>query len=89
MGTYLDEAGQDALVAMILLEAGLEPVLETPGGVEACLRVGADGREVFLLVNHRDTPQSVSLPWQAWDHLSGQIVIDLILEPYGAAVLTE
>lgn len=88
VGAYLADAAQDALLATILCEAGLEPALETSGGVEACLRVGAKGREVFLLINHRDTPQSVSLPWQAWDHLSRQIVTHLALEPYGAAILT-
>lgn len=88
MGAWLDDAAQDALFAAILREAGLQPVLETPTGVEACLRVGADGREVFILINHGHASQTVSLPWQARNHLSGQIVTTLALEPYNAAVLT-
>lgn len=88
MGTCLDAAAQDALFAMILREAGLQPALETPTGVEACLRVGADGREVFILINHGNALQTVSLPWQGHNHLNGQILTHLALEPYGAAVLT-
>ena len=87
VGAYLDDAAQDALVSTILREAGLQPVLETPTGVEACLRVGAEGREVFILINHSNASQTVSLPWQACNHLSGEILTHLALEPYGAAVL--
>ena len=88
VGAYLDDAAQDALCVTILREAGLHPVLETPAGVEACLRVGADGHEVFILINHGNASQTVWLPWQACNHLDGQIVTHLALEPYGAAVLT-
>jgi beta-galactosidase len=88
VGVYLDDAAQDALLATILREAGLQSVLETPTGVEACLRVGTDGREVFILINHSNASQTISLPWQACNHLSGQILTQLALEPYGAAVLT-
>lgn len=59
VGAWLDDAAQDALLAAILQEADIVPVLETPPGVEACLRVGADGREVFLLINHGNALQIV------------------------------
>ncbi len=88
IGAYLDDAAQDALFAAILREADLQSVLETPRGVEACLRVGADGHEVFIVINHSNASQTVSLRWQAHNHLNGQIVTTLPLEPYGAAVLT-
>jgi beta-galactosidase len=88
VGAYLDEAAQDTLLAMILREAGLQPALETPAGVEACVRVSAEGREVFILINHGKAQQTMSLPWQAHNHLSGQMITTLALEPYGAAVLT-
>jgi beta-galactosidase len=88
VGAYLDDAAQEALFVTILRETGLQPVLETPTGVEACLRVGADGHEVFILINHGTSPQTVSIPWQAYNHLSGLIVTHLALEPYGVAVLT-
>jgi len=88
VGAYLDDAAQDDLFVTILREAGLQPVLETPTGVESCLRVGANGHEVFILINHGAAPQTLLLPWQAWNHLSGEIVTHLALEPYGVAVLT-
>jgi beta-galactosidase len=80
VGAYLDEAAPDALLGMILQEAGLPPVLETPAG--------ADGQEVFVLVNHANLPQTFELPGQARDHLSGKILSTLALQPYGAAVIT-
>jgi len=88
VGALLAEAAQDALFALILRAAGAEPVLDTPQGVEAGLRVGADGREVYILVNHSGQPQSVSLPWAAYDHLSGQTGRLVQLPPYQAALLT-
>ena len=88
VGSYLDDVAQDALFAGIVKEAGLQPVLETPPGIEACLRLGADGREVFILINHGKAPQTISLPWQAHDHLSGETLTTLALEPYRAALLT-
>jgi beta-galactosidase len=88
VGAYLDAASQDALFARILREAGLQPVLETPAGVEACLRIGADGREVFILINHSGASQTVLLPWQARNHLDGKTLTILALQPYGVAVLT-
>ena len=88
VGAYLDESAQDALFVTILREAELEPVLKTPTGVEACLRVGADVGEVYILINHGEKPQTVSLPWQAYNHLRGETVTALALEPYGTAVLT-
>jgi beta-galactosidase len=88
VGAYLDETAQDALFGMILHEAGLQPVMETPAGVEACLRLGTEAREVFILINHENVPQTVELPWQGRDHLSGETLSTLALEPYGVAVLT-
>ena len=69
--------------------AQVQPVLETPAGVEAHTRVNAAGREVFILINHQRAKQTVALPWPADEHLRGQRVTDLIeLAPYDVAVLT-
>ncbi len=89
VGAVLDEATQDALFALILREASLASVLNTPQGVEACLRVGADGKKVYILVNHTGQAQSVLLPWAAFDHLSGKTGTEIELLPYRAAVLTQ
>jgi len=88
IGAVLDEATQDALFALILRAAGIEPALATPPGVEACLRVRADGLQVYILVNHTARAQVVPLDRQANDHLTGQTSDTVHLLPFGAAILT-
>ena len=89
VGAWLDEAAQQALVDRIVAGAGVEAVLEAPAGVEARRRVGGEGREVLLLINHERTEQTVALPWPAHEHLSDtEVGGDLRLPPYGVAVLT-
>jgi beta-galactosidase len=89
VGAVLDETSQDALFALILNEAGVESTFVTPQNVEACLRVGTDGREVYILINHSGQEQSVSLPWDAVNHLTDQTGKEIDLKSYGAAVLTK
>ena len=89
VGAYLDEAAQQALLDHIVTLAGIRPVLETPGGVEARKRVNAQGQEVWIVINHERVEKQMHLPWPAQEHLSGQGVNgDLSLGPYGVAVLT-
>ena len=88
VGAVLDEAAQDALFALILREAGLEPALVTPQGVEACLRVGPGGSEVYILINHTSQAQTVHLAWDAHNHLTQETSKTIQLSAYGAAVLT-
>jgi beta-galactosidase len=89
VGAVLDESTQDALFTLILRGAGVKSPLITHQGVEACLRIGADGREVYILINHSGQEQSVSLPWDAFNHLTDQTGKEFALKPYGAAVLTK
>ncbi|NLG84682.1 MAG: beta-galactosidase [Firmicutes bacterium] len=88
-GAYLDEAGQEALFARLVEETGLAPVLVTPPGLEAARRLAPDGREVYFLLNHTRTPQTVTLPWPAEELLSGERKTkgDFSLEGYGIAIL--
>ncbi len=89
IGAYLDEVSQQSLLDRIAAAAGVQPVMETPAGVEACKRVNAEGGEVFIIVNHEWAEQPVVLPWPAHEHLSGQSVRnELRLAPYGVAILT-
>ncbi|MDH4138729.1 MAG: Beta-galactosidase C-terminal domain, partial [Anaerolineae bacterium] len=89
VGAYLDDASQQSLLDRITAASGVEPVMETPAGVEARKRVNAEGLEVFVVVNHERIDQLVHLPWQAHEHLSGQSVKDeLKLGPYEVAILT-
>jgi beta-galactosidase len=88
VGAVLDKESQDTLFALILQESGIQSPLITPPGVEACVRVGRDGREVYLLINHGKQEQSVSLPWNVTNHLTSQTGKEIPLRPYGSAVLT-
>jgi beta-galactosidase len=89
VGTYLDEDAQQALMDHIVRMVGVRPVLKTPAGVEARLRVAPDGKRIYILVNHEGEERLVSLPWSAHEHLGGQPVAgDLKLAPYGVSILT-
>jgi beta-galactosidase len=69
-------AGADlygALFDWLLPLVGVEPLLDTPAGVEAAARGGPAGRVLFLL-NHNETPASVTLPAPYADALSGEPV---------------
>ncbi|MFE9425596.1 beta-galactosidase [Kitasatospora sp. NPDC006697] len=84
LSTRLDEADYTALVARLLAEAGVEPVLPgLPAGVEAVTRHGADGRRWHLLINHLD--RAVPLPEPAHDLLTDARASELA--PGGCAVL--
>jgi beta-galactosidase len=89
VGAYLDDDSQCSLLGRIAQAASVQPVMETPAGVEARKRVNAKGEEVVIIINHERLEQSVPLPWPARERLSDQVVeSELKLEPYGVAVLT-
>jgi hypothetical protein len=61
----------------------------TPSGVEACRRLTNDGREIIILINHDPSGHAVDLPWPAYEHIQQQFAAkELLLDPYGVAVLT-
>ena len=50
IGAYLDEDAQQALMDHIVSMAAIRAVMETPAGVEACIRVAPDGTRITILV---------------------------------------
>lgn len=89
IGAYLDEVSQKSLLQQITQEAGVKSVMETPDGVEACRRVNAVGKEIFILINYNRLEQSVRLPWSAHEHLQHRAVgNEFTLAPYDVAVIT-
>jgi beta-galactosidase len=82
-GACLDKTSQQKLMDDVAKSAGVQPIMETPVGVEVRKR-----GEVFIIINHERTDKKVSLPWQAREHLTGRDVRDLELEPYGVAIIT-
>jgi beta-galactosidase len=88
VGAWLDDASQQTLMDDIVKSAGVAPVLECPVGVEARTRVGVQGKEVFIVINHDRTEKDVQLPWHAYEHLTGANMHELKLGSYEVAVLT-
>jgi beta-galactosidase len=89
VGAYLDDTAQQALLDHIIKLNSLRPPMEVPASVEVSKRVRADGQEVYILINHALSQEVVSLPWEAYDHLSQAAVSgEMPLGPYGVAVLT-
>jgi beta-galactosidase len=88
IGAYLDPTSQQKLLDNIVQFAGVEPLLQTPSGVEARKRVNQQGGEVFIIINHERIEKQVNLPWMAYEHLAGLDVHKLWLKPYGVAVVT-
>lgn len=88
VGTYLDEKSQLALLEYIAKIAMLKP-LRTPAGIEVRTRLGADGKEVYFVLNHTQSDQTLWLPWLAHEHLADcDLQYELKLSPYGVAILT-
>jgi beta-galactosidase len=88
LGTRLDAPGLDLLLDRVAKEAGVQPVLPTPAGVEATLRQSAKHRFLFLL-NHTDKAAKVSLGnHRGLDLITGKSVARaLTLPPLGVAII--
>ena len=61
VGAYLDDASQKILLDRVAQSANILRVLDTPSGVEARRRIGAKGKEIFIIVNHERVEQLVKL----------------------------
>jgi beta-galactosidase len=88
VSTRLDDHTHDALLTIVLAEAGVDPVV--PGlaaGVEAVRRRG-DGRSWLFVLNHTDAPAAV--PATGTELLSGRAVRgEIEVGPGGVAVVRE
>jgi beta-galactosidase len=71
VATQPDPAALAGLLHRIRAEAGVEPVRETPQGVEAALRRGPEADYLFL-INHTDRDAEVSVSPAATELLSGK-----------------
>jgi len=90
VGTRLDQASMSRLLNSVWTDAGVEPELEAPAGVEVVRRM-IGNRSILFLLNHR--PGAVDVPLaQAGANLvdGSQVHAGLFrLGPYGAAVIRE
>jgi len=69
VGAYLDEPSQETLMDQILQFAGMD-YIDTPAEVEILPRIGKAGQEIYILINHGRTGQTLDLPWSAYELLS-------------------
>ncbi len=77
----------DAIIAEVLKSARVKPVVRPPEGVEASIRQGA-GRKLLFLINHTETPQTVTVPKGKRELLSGKTTGDsLTLDTFDVAVI--
>jgi beta-galactosidase len=87
VGAYLDVTAQQAMVDHFLQNAGLQKI-DTPPGVEVCVRVRPNGEQLYVVINHEPSPAGIKLPSPAQNPLTGQPVTGSFrLAPYGVAVL--
>ncbi len=82
-----EEAFYDHLIERLLDDAGVEPVVRPPAGVEVSLRQG-QGRRLMLLINHTEQPQSIPVPSGKTELITGQTTGETIeLGRHGVAVI--
>jgi len=87
VGAYLDVAAQQAMVDHFIQNAGLQRI-DTPPGVEVCVRARPGGEQLYVVINHERSPATVTLPSPAQNPLTDQPVTGPFqLAPYGVAVL--
>lgn len=89
VGTWLDDTTQLAFFEHIARTTSIKPRLTIPKGVEACRRVTPERDDIWILINHSQIDQIISLPWLAHEHLSG-VELDgkFKLVSYGVAIIT-
>ena len=79
----------DDFYSSLLLEHGIEPLLNAPANVEVTVRQNEQHRLLFVL-NHNATPASVPLPESTLFHehlTSNRVSGSLELPAYGVAIL--
>ncbi|HEY0563967.1 MAG TPA: beta-galactosidase [Terriglobales bacterium] len=89
IGAVLDDDLTRAAAKWMVSESGVAPLLGTvPQSVEVCMRQGG-GKRVFILINHSQQQQSVSLPHAMTALSSGQQTANITLPAYGVDVLRD
>lgn len=85
MAYYIATQANDELAArlahMLCQQTGIEPLMEVGEGLEVTRRTRSDGRRVYFILNHNDSPEQVTLPPRSFtslldgSELSGQVKI--------------
>ena len=89
VATQSDDDFYRKYLGEICREAGIEPIMETPDGIEVTRRVNKNGTFVFLL-NHGEESQVMAMPFAGTDLLGGKSYEEgdaLTLEAKGVAIV--
>jgi len=88
VGTVIKEdAFYDKLIAQLLDDAGIKPLVKPPLGVEVSIRQGND-RKLLFVINHTEQPQTVNVPKAKLELLTETKTKDTItLDMFGVAVI--
>ena len=87
MGTVGTKELYREVFKWLLTKAGVRPILETPLGAEASIRIGA-GKELLFLLNHTTEVQRVELDGRYADAMTNFMLGDTIdLQPREVRVL--
>jgi beta-galactosidase len=82
-----EPAFYDTLVAQLLRDANIRPVVTPPPGVEVALRQSPNKRLLFL-INHTEEPKTMKVPRDKTELLTGQTTGDSVnLARFGVAAL--
>jgi beta-galactosidase len=89
VGATLDAGLMRAYVAATLAAAKVEPILPgLPAGVELMERSSEQGARIWILINHGTSAQSIPLPADAVELLSGKAASSVKLAAHGVAVIS-
>ncbi len=84
---FKEDAFYDNLIRQLLLDAGIQPTVTPPVGVEASVRQGRDKKLLFL-INHTDEPKTIQMPFEKTDALTGRKTgRSITLDRFGVAVV--
>ena len=88
VGTIVsDSAFYDKLIAAVLKDAGIRPLVAPPAGVEIALRSGPK-RQLLFVINHSADEKSVDVPKGNRELLADKRTDSTMkLEPFGVAVI--
>jgi beta-galactosidase len=90
IGALLDLTLMNAAARWMVASSDVDQIFgPVPDGVEVCRRAG-NGRTIFILLNHTQSPVDVALPRTMRDVLHSDAVVSAVTLPvYGVAVLED
>lgn len=89
VGADLDERSLGEFLTRICNMAKIQPVLNSPSGVEIIQRIQPEGGQVGMGINHTSSPRTLNLPFPIYDFLSEKTYQDeFILKPYDVVIFT-